>query len=168
MLDLSTQDPADLAAAPPTAEAEALSAAGKDVLLDDRELGADATAFTDIRILRQPVLRADYVGPQTHSLPARAAVRPGRFCLQPIEQRQTELLGPIQVLRGFLSAYLAKIAQHVVVLRPVHQRDVALIRALDELRLVGDAAIGPKAGALFRIGLQLGGLAGDGVAIRPR
>jgi len=94
-----------------------------------------------VRILRQPVLGADDIRPQAHALPARAAVRPGRFGLQPVEQREAELFGPFEMARGFFGGHLAKIAEDVIVLRPVDQRDVARIRALDEQRLVGDAPV---------------------------
>ena len=73
MLDLSTQDPADLAAAPPTAEAEALSAAGTfgaalraspefaALLAANEALSADASATAAIEAFgaRQAQLRTE-------------------------------------------------------------------------------------------------------------
>jgi cell fate (sporulation/competence/biofilm development) regulator YlbF (YheA/YmcA/DUF963 family) len=73
MLDLSTQDPADLAVGPPTAEAEALSAAGTfgavlraspefaALLAANEALSADAAAMTAIEAFgaRQAALRTE-------------------------------------------------------------------------------------------------------------
>jgi len=59
--------------------------------------------------------------------------------------------------RGFFGAHLAKVAEQVIVLRPVDQRDVARISALDEQRFVRDTAIGPQS-VPFQGRLQLVGL----------
>ena len=45
----------------------------------------------------RPSVGADQVGPQPQALPAGAAVGPGALGLQPVEQRQAQLLGPRDV-----------------------------------------------------------------------
>ena len=78
---------------------------GRDVLLDDREFSTDAPAFADVRILRQPVLGANDIRPQAHALPARAAVRPGRFGLQPVEQSLKRSDSAFREARACLAAW---------------------------------------------------------------
>ena len=75
---------------------------GADVLLEDGELGLDAPRLADVRVLGQAVGRADEVGPEPQALPAGAAVGPGDLGLEPVEERQAQLLGPGDVLRGLL------------------------------------------------------------------
>ena len=67
---------------------------GADVLLEHGELGLDPPRLADVRGLGQPVLGADQVGPQPQALPAGLAVGAGALGLEPVEERQAELLGP--------------------------------------------------------------------------
>src|SRR5262249_51911587 len=58
-----------------------------DMLLQHREFGPNATRLADIRILCQPVPRADEVLAQTQALPPRLAIRPWRLRLHPVQKR---------------------------------------------------------------------------------
>ena len=73
---------------------------GADVLLEHGELGLDPPRFADIGGLGQAVLGSDQVGPQPQALPAGLAVGPGAFGLEPVEEREAELLGPRDVPLG--------------------------------------------------------------------
>ena len=46
---------------------------------------------------------------------------------------------------GFGFIYLANIAEPVIILRPIHQADVARIRARREVPAIGNASIEPQA-----------------------
>ena len=73
---------------------------GADVLLEHGELGLDPPRFADVGGLGQAVLGADQVGPEPQALPAGLAVGSGAFGLEPVEERQAELLGPRDVPGG--------------------------------------------------------------------
>ena len=93
------------------------------MLLDHGELGLDPARLADVRGLGQAVRGADQVGTQPQPFPAGLAVGPGTLGLQPVEERQAELLGPGDVRLGLLrrDARPDQRAQPVIVLRPVHQ-----------------------------------------------
>ena len=121
---------------------------GADVEFGNRELGLNAAALADVGIFRETVFGADDIGAEAEALPTRAAVGARSFGLQPVEQRETELFARSEVARGFGRGHLKQIAQHVVVLRPVHERGVASVGAGNEIRAINDAAIFKEAGAL--------------------
>ena len=75
---------------------------GAHVLLDHGELGLDPARLANVGRLGQAIGRADQVGTQPQSFPAELAVGAGTLGLQPVEQRQAELLGPGDVPLGLL------------------------------------------------------------------
>ena len=87
------------------------------------------------------VLRADDVRAQLQSLPPFPAIRTRRFGLQPIQQRETELLGARDVFRRYLWRALKRIARQVIILRPVHQRHIPGVSARDKILPVRDATV---------------------------
>ena len=105
---------------------------GRDVLLQHGELRLDAAALADVRIFRQPVRRADDIGPQPQTFPARVAVRARRFGLQPVNERQAQLLRALKLLFSFGVAHIADQAEGIIILRPVHERQVAAIKSRHE------------------------------------
>ena len=122
-----------------------------DVLFEDREFGFDPPALADVGILRQPVLRADNIGPQPQALPTRAAVGPWGGGLQPVEQRKAELLRALEVPRRVLGRALERISQQIIILRPVHERRVAGVSALGEILPVHDLSVMKKSLTFDRI-----------------
>jgi hypothetical protein len=124
---------------------------GADVQLRHRELGADAAALADVGVLREAVLGADEVGPQAPAFPARAAVGARAFGLQPVEPRETELFAACEVLGRLGFAHVVEVAEHVVVLRPIHEGHIAAVGAGGEVRAIDDAAVMEQSGALRRI-----------------
>jgi hypothetical protein len=99
------------------------------------------TAFAHVGILREAVLGADDVGAESEALPADPAVGPGTRGLQPIEQRQAELLRAFNVTGGARRIDSDQRPPHVVVLGPVHERDVAGERVRFEVPAIENAAI---------------------------
>src|SRR5215467_7433698 len=65
---------------------------GTDMLFQNSELGPDTSRLAHIKSLRQSILCPDDIFPKPQSLPAVSSTGPGRFCLHPIEERQTQLL----------------------------------------------------------------------------
>ncbi len=81
-----------------------------DVLFKHGELRLKAARLANVGVLGKPVFRADDVRPQPQPFPALAPIRPRGCSLHPIEQRETELLGSLEMARGFLLAYFLNIA----------------------------------------------------------
>ena len=72
------------------------------MLLDHGELGLNSARLADIGGFRQPILGPDQVGPEPQAFPAGRAISAGAFGLQPVQQREAELLGPGDVRLGLL------------------------------------------------------------------
>ncbi|OQB94286.1 MAG: hypothetical protein BWX84_00272 [Verrucomicrobia bacterium ADurb.Bin118] len=140
---------------------------GGHMLLHHGELGANPPALANVRILRQTILRAEEIRAQPQPLPAGAAIRSRRLGLQPVEQRETQLFGAREMSGRLRLRHLAKIAEPIIILWPVYQRDVARIRAGNKQRLVRQAPIRPQSRARLRIGVQLARLVGGRVRIFP-
>src|SRR5262249_43538462 len=90
-----------------------------DVLLQDREFRLDAARLANVRVHGQAVFRADRVFTESETSPTRLAVWARGVGLQPVQQRQAQLLAPCQVLFGLILANRVQTAQVVVVLWPV-------------------------------------------------
>ena len=118
---------------------------GADVLFRDRQLRLDAAALADVGILRQSILRIHNVRTQPQAFPARAAVRTRTLRLQPVEPGKTQLFRAVEVPGRLVGRDVEKIAEHVIVLRPVHERDIARVGARDEIRAVDDPAVTEEA-----------------------
>jgi len=103
-----------------------------DMLLANRKFGPDPPRFPDIRVLGQPVVGADNIRSQPQAGPSGLAVGPGRLGLHPVQQGQAELAGAAFVSRPFFRADINQVAEPVIVLRPVDQADVALVRSLEQ------------------------------------
>ena len=114
------------------------------VLFEDGEDGPDSPRLADVRELGQPVLGADKIAPQAQPGPAGAAVGAGCFGLEPVEQRQAELLGPVGMALAFFRGAPDEIAQEVIVLGPVDKADVGRVGARGKVVAIGDAAILPE------------------------
>src|SRR5579864_2536798 len=95
------------------------------LLLDDGELSQNPPRFANVGILRQSIFGPDDVRTQPQTGPPLPAIRPGNLSLQPVKQRQAELLRSMDMMRRLVATHFANISQPVVVLRPIHQRDVA-------------------------------------------
>src|SRR5205807_10259586 len=80
---------------------------GRDVLLEHGEFRFDAPSLANVGILRQAVLCADDVWPQSQSFPTRAAVGSRRFGLEPVKQRQTQLFCAFEMVFGLGLADIA-------------------------------------------------------------
>src|SRR6266478_3502503 len=103
------------------------------MLLQHRELGSDAARLANIRVHGKPVFSPRYVRPQAQSGPSGVAISARGFRLHPIEQGQAELLRTSAMARGLFRAYVADVAKPVIVLRPVHQANVAGVGAAREV-----------------------------------
>src|SRR5260370_14688881 len=114
------------------------------MLLQNRELGADAARLANIRVDGEAVLSPRHVVPQPQSGPSGAAVAARGLCLHPIQQGQAELLRTSTMARGLFRAYFADVAKPVIVLRPVHQANVAGVGAARAGSSVDDAAVEPQ------------------------
>src|SRR5690606_29372998 len=114
---------------------------GANVLFENCELGKDAPRLADVRILGESIVGAGKIAAKPESFPAGAAVRTRRFGLHPIQERETKLLGAVQMRQSFLRLIAMNIAEPVVVLRPIDQRDIAFVSAGGEVPLVGYAPV---------------------------
>jgi hypothetical protein len=75
----------------------------RDVLLEDGELGAQASRLADVRRRREPVAGSPHdVSAKSQ---AHAAIRKWRFGLQPVQQAQAELPRVLQVSGALLVAH---------------------------------------------------------------
>ena len=102
----------------------------RDVLLEDRELGADPPRLADVRRLRESVRRAaDDVATQPQARIADAAVGTRRLGLQPVEQAEAELPRGLEVACALGRVDADDRPEPVVVLRPVDDGDVAAARS---------------------------------------
>ena len=115
---------------------------GADVVLGHREHRLDSAALPDVRGHREAVVRAHDLRTQLQPLPPSLAVRPRRVGLHPVKQRKTEILGPLQVPFGGFAVVAVDVAEPVIVLRPVHETDIA--DAAGEVRRVEDSPIRPQ------------------------
>ena len=122
------------------------------MLFQNSEFGLDAPTFADVGIFRQTVRCAHDIRPQPQTLPTGAAIRTWRLRLQPVEQRKAQLLCAIEVFFCLGLAHVANQAEGIIILRPVHDSQVAPIKSRREQIAVGDAAVGPEAFA--RLGIK--------------
>src|SRR5690606_727812 len=97
---------------------------GANMLFEYCEHRLDATRLANIGILRHSVFRSHNITPKAKTRPPLSTVRAGRLCLQPVEQRQTELFRSIYMFLEFLLRNIDDTAQHIIVLRPVNDRDI--------------------------------------------
>ncbi len=114
------------------------------VFFEHRKLRQDPPRFADVGVLRQSVLGADHVRTEPQSWPTGPAIGARDLGLQPVQQRQTELFGAVDVGRLLVRIDAHEVAQQVIVLRPVDQADVRAVGAGFKVLLVGDPAIGPQ------------------------
>ena len=100
------------------------------MVLRHGEYGFDPAAFADIGSLRESILGAHHIFAQPKALPTTSPIRSQSFRLQPIEETQAQfscrqvMLGPFRIV--------VEVAEPVVVLRPIHQTDIALDRTFRE------------------------------------
>ena len=104
----------------------------------------DAAGLADVGIFGKAILCADQIAAKPQPRKTLASIRPGDFGLQPIEEREAQLLGLVDVLLFFLRRDADQIAQHIIVLRPVDETDAAGIGARLEILRIGDPAIKPE------------------------
>jgi hypothetical protein len=67
------------------------------MLLEHRELRLDAPALAHVHMLGGPVARTDDIVTQAQSAVTGAAVMSRGLCLHPVQERQAELAGPLDV-----------------------------------------------------------------------
>src|SRR5262245_15012423 len=112
---------------------EAASGIGSHVLFEHGELRPDTPGLPNIRILGQAVLCSHRIFPQSQSGPTLAAIRPRSSGLHPVKERKTELLGALQMAPSFAFTHLVEVAQPIIILRPVNQRDIAAVGSGSEV-----------------------------------
>ena len=113
----------------------------QDILLPHRRARTHAATLANVRRHRQSVRRPQYVGTQPQPGPPRAAVGAWGFSLQPVQQAETERFRRAHMLSGFGGAHASQRAKAVVVLPPVHERDVTRILPGRKERSVDDAPV---------------------------
>src|SRR5439155_4482619 len=113
------------------------------MLLQNGKLRLDAPRFANVWELGQTVLGAHDIATESQAFPAGAPVRPRRLGLDPVEERQAQLLGLHEMPCRFLFRDIDQTAEPVIVLRPVHQANVARKAALGKVMVVEDATIAP-------------------------
>src|SRR4051812_26898384 len=123
-----------------------------DVLLEYGELGAQTPRFPDVGSGRETVRgTADDVATETQSRIADAPVRAWRFRLQPVQQARAELSGGFQI-----ASLLGRVdsddgAEPIIILRPVHDGDVAARESLLEIASIENATETPPRVVVFSL-----------------
>ena len=143
------------------------------MLLEHGRHGPDAPRLAHIGVLGDAIFGADDVAAEPEFAPAGLAVRAWGLGLEPVEQRQAQLLRRIDMAAPVLVGDPDEIAAHVIVLRPVHRREIARVRAGQEVRAVRDAPVPPQVEQLAllvadRIEGVMPRREGDGMAARER